>query len=89
MRLITRSHQLAQDGYAYYFKDMSKIPEGRCLLVWSAPDYGYSAGNAASVLILDSKNQKDKYELRIFNEATDRLPRDGDISKNAVSPYFL
>lgn len=89
LRLITRSHQLAQDGYAYYFKDMSKIPEGRCLLVWSAPDYGYSAGNAASVLILDSKNQKDKYELRIFNEATDRLPRDGDISKNAVSPYFL
>lgn len=87
LRLVTRSHQLANDGYAYYFKDMSKIPEGRCLLVWSAPNYEYSSGNPASVLILDGKNQKDRYTIKIFEENPKRLPRDSSIK--SISPYFL
>ncbi|KAK8891385.1 hypothetical protein M9Y10_028593 [Tritrichomonas musculus] len=85
LRLITRSHQLARDGYQYFFKDMTKIPEGRLLLVWSAPNYGYTSNNDASILKLEGTNQKDKYNILIFDESAERLPRDHDIT---TSPYF-
>jgi len=41
--LITRSHQLAINGYQWFFNE-------KLITVWSAPNYMYRAGNKASVL---------------------------------------
>ncbi|EGW35670.1 uncharacterized protein SPAPADRAFT_58878 [Spathaspora passalidarum NRRL Y-27907] len=40
---MVRAHQLCNEGYTSYWK-------GKCLTVWSAPNYCYRCGNRASVL---------------------------------------
>lgn len=40
---MIRAHQLCNEGYTSYWK-------GKCLTVWSAPNYCYRCGNKASVL---------------------------------------
>lgn len=40
---LIRAHQLCNEGYVSYWK-------GKCLTVWSAPNYCYRCGNKASVL---------------------------------------
>ena len=55
--LITRSHQIAEKGYYYWFGD-TKI-----LTVWSAPNYSYVTNNDASVLKLDAQHNRD---IKIF-----------------------
>jgi len=51
--LIARAHQLAQKGYEYFFN------EEQIVTVWSAPNYLYRSGNAASVLRIDENLRKD------------------------------
>ncbi|RLV91414.1 Serine/threonine-protein phosphatase PP2A-like PPG1 [Spathaspora sp. JA1] len=40
---LIRAHQLCNEGYTSYW-------QGKCLTVWSAPNYCYRCGNRASVL---------------------------------------
>ena len=57
LKLITRSHQLAMEGYQYYF-------DKKLVTIWSAPNYMYRSGNKASVLNYSSENQ----EIILFQE---------------------
>ncbi|KAG7664146.1 PPG1 [[Candida] subhashii] len=50
---MIRAHQLCNEGYTSYWK-------GKCLTVWSAPNYCYRCGNRASVLEILHSN----YEAR-------------------------
>ena len=50
IRLITRSHQFTEMGYRYFFRDPKKIPEGRLLLLFSAPNYGYQRNNDGAIM---------------------------------------
>ena len=72
--LVTRSHQLAMDGYQYYFDD-GHIPKGLMLNVWSAPNYEYRAGNRASVFKLRC-NDGVPYDIVLFDKAEKRLDRE-------------
>lgn len=46
---LIRAHQLCNEGYVSYWL-------GKCLTVWSAPNYCYRCGNKASVLEILSSN---------------------------------
>lgn len=62
---LVRAHQLCNEGYVSYWK-------GKCLTVWSAPNYCYRCGNKASVLEVlhsnylsknnNSNNEEDPYK---------------------------
>jgi diadenosine tetraphosphatase ApaH/serine/threonine PP2A family protein phosphatase len=70
IRLITRSHQLVQVGFQWFFGNKEEPP---CLInVWSAPNYAGSSGNIASVLRLRF-NGKEEFNLPTFDEASDRI----------------
>jgi len=77
LQLITRAHQLVQEGYQYWFKEKSLVT------VWSAPNYCYRCGNVASILHLDEKMER---EFKVFSEvpesAQSQHPR-------TLLPYFL
>lgn len=51
---LVRSHQLVSDGYEEKF-------DGRCITVWSAPNYCYRCKNIASFMVID--NEAHKYVL--------------------------
>ncbi|KAH0796860.1 Ser/Thr protein phosphatase [Histomonas meleagridis] len=51
LNLLTRSHQMAEEGFHYYFGD-------RLLLVWSAPNYMYTTNSKATVLKLDEHHNR-------------------------------
>ena len=57
IKLITRSHQIAMEGYQKFFGD-------QLITVWSAPNYMYRSGNLASVMKYKGRDQQ--YELAIF-----------------------
>ena len=77
--LITRSHQLAANGYQWFFDD-------HLITVWSAPNYMYRAGNKATVLKYD-KNAAKQYNLVFFDACpADKRKIPEDIT---VSQYFL
>lgn len=59
---LIRAHQLCNEGYVSYWK-------GKCLTVWSAPNYCYRCGNKASVLEIfeSSVSKQDKIEGQRFN----------------------
>ena len=85
LRLITRSHQLAMEGYKWYFGDPEvKSPPGRLVTVWSAPNYSYRSGNDATVMKLRF-NAGDEFALPVFKPAEHRIvPAD----LPATSHYF-
>jgi diadenosine tetraphosphatase ApaH/serine/threonine PP2A family protein phosphatase len=59
LAFITRSHQLVQEGYQWFF--------GRKLItVWSAPNYTYRCQNLASVMQLTPENYANP-TLKRFN----------------------
>jgi diadenosine tetraphosphatase ApaH/serine/threonine PP2A family protein phosphatase len=67
LSLIARSHQLAQEGFQWYF-------DQTLITVWSAPNYMYRAGNRASVMKLpDNFQTADDVRLELF----DADPRGG------------
>jgi len=76
--LITRSHQLVQEGYKYHF------PDENLVTVWSAPNYCYRCANVASILKVSDTMQK---EFEIFNCVPDQRTLAVDF-KSSV-PYFL
>jgi len=78
LELICRAHQLTMEGYKYHF------PEQSVVTVWSAPNYCYRCGNAASVLSFDSKLQR---EFILFHEVK-RFPQTGP-EENKLPQYFL
>lgn len=46
---LLRAHQLCNEGYVSYWR-------GKCLTIWSAPNYCYRCGNLASVLEISHLN---------------------------------
>jgi diadenosine tetraphosphatase ApaH/serine/threonine PP2A family protein phosphatase len=70
LQLITRSHQLVQDGFQWFFCNKSGT-DGKLINVWSAPNYSYSSGNDASILMF--KSSGNEYDLVKFREATNRI----------------
>ena len=77
LKLITRSHQLVQEGAKWYF-------DNTLCTVWSAPNYGYRSGNIASIMKYGFE-AADMRKLVFFDSAPNRIvPPD----ENKVSNYF-
>jgi diadenosine tetraphosphatase ApaH/serine/threonine PP2A family protein phosphatase len=77
LRLITRSHQLAMDGYRWYFPDVTvQSPRGRLVIIWSAPNYSYRSGNDATVMKYGFPAMEE-FALIVFKPNDTRIePRD-------------
>lgn len=76
--LIARAHQLVNEGYKFSFS-----PENSLVTVWSAPNYTYTCGNLASLMVL---KEDLKPSFTIFKQS--------DHSQNikdtkSFLPYFL
>ncbi|KAI3405504.2 PPG1 [Candida oxycetoniae] len=74
---MIRAHQLCNEGYTSYWK-------GKCLTVWSAPNYCYRCGNKASVLEILHSNYTGKAETSIRSEG--EVEVDG-MSESTTSLY--
>jgi len=61
LSLVVRSHQLVNEGFQYLFDE-------QLVTIWSAPNYCYRCGNAASVLSLSSDLQR---EVKIYTAVPD------------------
>lgn len=77
LQLIARAHQLAQDGYMYWF------PGDILVTVWSAPNYCYRCGNLAAILEIDQNLNRN---FKTFKEVPESAR---SISPKLVLPYFL
>jgi len=56
LNLITRSHQMAMEGYQWFFapNEVNDGPkEGMLVIVWSAPNYMYRSNNKASLMKIE------------------------------------
>jgi diadenosine tetraphosphatase ApaH/serine/threonine PP2A family protein phosphatase len=82
LKRITRSHQIAQEGYQWYFSDDDCPGEGKLLLVWSAPNYCYTSGNKASVLRLRFEG-KNEFDIPTFED----VPKGERIQPEDVKPH--
>jgi diadenosine tetraphosphatase ApaH/serine/threonine PP2A family protein phosphatase len=74
MKLITRAHQIAMEGYEEFF-------DKTVMTVWSAPNYMYRSGNKAAVLEV---HENAVTKLNFF-EAVEGHDRRGS---EWISPYF-
>jgi diadenosine tetraphosphatase ApaH/serine/threonine PP2A family protein phosphatase len=83
LRLVTRSHQLVQDGYRWYCRDGTEDPPGTLINVWSAPNYVYRQGNSASILKLRFDGALE-FDLSVFTAAEIRIPE----QEIKASEYF-
>jgi diadenosine tetraphosphatase ApaH/serine/threonine PP2A family protein phosphatase len=85
---ITRSHQLAMEGYRWWFPPAEQkkrsLVEGRLLLVWSAPNYAYQSGNRASILKYGF-GDSEYLTIKPFGPSTQRIPR----KHETVGQYFM
>jgi len=77
LSLISRSHQLVQEGYKYFFP-----PDNLLVTVWSAPNYCYRCGNIAAIMEVDEKLNRNFLTF----EAVDQNPV---VVERATIPYFL
>ena len=77
LELVSRSHQLVQEGYKYCFP-----PENLLVTVWSAPNYCYRCGNVAAIMKLDEKRNRD---FIIF----DAVDQPNPATERSTVPYFL
>ncbi len=82
--LIVRSHQLAEKGYRYPFegKTQNKDAEGKLVIVWSVPNYCYTANNKATFLAINDKLERAFIQFE-HNPLGSKIP----ITK--MTPYFL
>eukprot|EP01059_Diplonema_ambulator_P003937 TRINITY_DN1363_c0_g1_i1.p1 TRINITY_DN1363_c0_g1~~TRINITY_DN1363_c0_g1_i1.p1 ORF type:complete len:329 (+),score=94.19 TRINITY_DN1363_c0_g1_i1:45-989(+) len=79
--LIARAHQLVQNGYKYHFETDDSL--GVVVTVWSAPNYCYRCGNAASMLTIGEESP----DSRVFKEFKETTPQ---FAPSAQSPvYFM
>ncbi|OHS99817.1 serine/threonine protein phosphatase [Tritrichomonas foetus] len=87
VKLVLRSHQMAMEGYQWYFNDIEEEGGqlGRLLLVWSAPDYAYVSKNAATILQYGFQGQE-RVTLKRFDKNVERITND---PSNYSSPYFV
>jgi diadenosine tetraphosphatase ApaH/serine/threonine PP2A family protein phosphatase len=87
LKFMTRSHQLAQEGFRWYFqptdRKASKI-EGSLLLIWSAPNYAYQSGNLASILKFGF-GESDYLHIKQFEPNPDRILKKFE----TVGHYFM
>lgn len=80
---LIRAHQLCNEGYVNYW-------QGKCLTVWSAPNYCYRCGNKASVLEILHTNygkhsfSQDQVDGQIFN-VFEASPENNDDTANGKS----
>ncbi|KAK6459299.1 serine/threonine protein phosphatase type 2A [Scheffersomyces xylosifermentans] len=67
---MIRAHQLCNEGYTSYWN-------GKCLTVWSAPNYCYRCGNKASVLeILHSNYDNKGHSSKSIDDSDDNEAND-------------
>jgi serine/threonine-protein phosphatase 4 catalytic subunit len=78
LELIARSHQLAMEGYKYFFGQL-------LVTVWSAPNYCYRCGNVAAILKIDHAGQID---FSVFDPRPQHLRSVPDFSAR-MPDYFL
>uniref|UniRef100_A0A7S2CR14 protein-serine/threonine phosphatase n=1 Tax=Haptolina brevifila TaxID=156173 RepID=A0A7S2CR14_9EUKA len=78
LEMIARSHQLAMEGYKYYFGQL-------LVTVWSAPNYCYRCGNVAAILNIDEASAID---YAVFEPRPQHLRKVPDGSQR-VPDYFL
>ena len=64
---MVRSHQLSMEGFKEYY-------DGKLLLVWSAPNYGYRQGNKASYIYIDAK-KGNGYDVVYFNKVPEQYKK--------------
>ncbi|KAF7456142.1 protein phosphatase 4, catalytic subunit [Cryptosporidium felis] len=77
IELITRAHQLAMDGYKWWF-------DQNLVTVWSAPNYCYRCGNIATVMELDEQLN---YHFKTFDAAP--AEQRGIPAKRPAPDYFI
>jgi len=77
LELVSRSHQLVQEGYKYFFP-----PDNFLVTVWSAPNYCYRCGNIAAIMEVDEKLGRN---FKTF-EAVDQP---ASVVERTSIPYFL
>jgi len=77
LELISRSHQLVQEGYKYFFP-----PENLLVTVWSAPNYCYRCGNIAAVMEVDTDHNRKFLTFDAVETPVAAVER-------ASIPYFL
>ena len=79
LELICRAHQIANEGYKYWFEDHNK----GVVTVWSCPNYCHRCGNKASILKIKENMEK---EFKIFEEDENSKNL---TELNRIIPYFL
>lgn len=78
LRFVTRSHQLANEGFEWFF-------DKKLVTVWSAPNYMYRSGNKATIMRYDKSLNDDGYEFVEFKEAENQKAPE----ELPTSGYFL
>ena len=76
LSLVARAHQLAMEGYKWYF-------DKQLVLVWSAPNYCYKSGNRAAIMRVDGNNEP---TFDVFDQDQRSDTRPGDA---LVPEYFM
>jgi diadenosine tetraphosphatase ApaH/serine/threonine PP2A family protein phosphatase len=88
LRFMTRSHQLAAEGYRWWFPPpeprKKSLIEGKLLLVWSAPNYAYQSGNLAAILKWGF-GDREYLTIKQFGPSSQRIPR----KHETAGQYFM
>ena len=77
IELIARAHQLVMEGFKKMFSN-------KLVTIWSAPNYCYRCGNAASILKLDEDLKQESIFFTAASVEDRRVP-----AKIPVPDYFL